>query len=356
MARRRRRRRRRRPTPRRRTFRKVWLGAAVAALAAGYFLSPFGDDAPLDTALVPNGTAGGVRLTGIEHEAGAKTDPPSVEPKSNEALQPAPSAPTPTRPVPARPTPERSAEALRLFEEAREGASGGDRLTARAQLSKALLIGLPPDNETQACAQLAQMAEDMIFGPQRDHRDPLVASHVVQSGDTLGKIAKIYHVTDNLLAAINGIADKNRIRASQNLKVIRGPFHVKIFKSRHVMQVFLQETFVRQYTVGLGLENGTPTGEWSVTDKLVNPPYYSPRGEGIIAADDPDNPLGERWIGLRGLSGEAVGQQRYGIHGTHDPSTIGKNESLGCVRMYNEDVEALYDMLVSQHSRVTIVE
>ena len=122
------------------------------------------------------------------------------------------------------------------------------------------------------------------------------------------------------------------------------------------MYVFLQETFVRQYTVGLGLEDGTPTGEWSVTDKLVNPPYYSPRGEGIIAADDPDNPLGERWIGLRGVSGEAVGQQRYGIHGTHDPSTIGKNESLGCVRMYNEDVEALYDMLVSQHSRVIIVE
>ncbi len=323
----------------------------MAALAAGYFLLPFGDDAALQTPPAPNEAVGGLRLTGIENAAAAKTDPAPVPLKDNEVPQPEPSAPTATRP-----TPERSAEALRLFELARQGAPDGDRLTARVQLNQALLIGLPPDKEAQACSQLAQIADDVIFGPKRDHRDPLVGSHVIQSGDTLGKIAKEYHVTDNLLAAINGIEDKNRIRAGQNLKVVHGPFHVKIFKNRHVMRVFLQETFVRQYTVGLGLENGTPTGEWSVTDKLVNPPYYSPRGEGIIAADDPDNPLGERWIGLRGISGEAVGQQRYGIHGTHDPSTIGKNESLGCVRMYNEDVEALYDMLVPQHSRVHIVE
>jgi len=323
----------------------------VAALAAGYFLLPLGDETPFQTSPATDESAGGVRLTGIESDAAAQTDQPRLPREDKEAPQLVPSAPSATRP-----TPERSAQALRLYELARQGTPDGDRIAARAQLSQALLIGLPPDKEAQACSQLAQMADDMIFGMKRDHRDPLVASHVIQSGETLGKIAKKYHVTDNLLAAINGIKDKNRIRASQNLKVIQGPFHVTIFKNRHVMHVFLQETFVRQYTIGLGLENGTPTGEWSVTDKLVNPPYYSPRGEGIIAADDPDNPLGERWIGLRGVSGEAVGQQRYGIHGTHDPSTIGKNESLGCVRMYNEDVEALYDMLVSQHSRVTIVE
>ncbi len=346
-----RRRRRRRPNPRRRSSLKVRLGTAVATLVAGYFLLPFGDDVPLDTAAAPTAEANGVLLTGIENDAGAQADPLPVPPKDNEALQPAPSASTPTKP-----SPERSAEALRLFELARQGAPDGDRIAARAQLNQALLIGLPPNKEDQACSQLGQMADDMIFGPMRNHRDPLVASHVIQPGDTLGKIAKKYDVTDNLLAAINGIQDKNRIRAGQNLKVVQGPFHVKIFKDRLVMRVFLQETFVRQYTVGLGLDHSTPTGEWSVTDKLVNPPYYSPRGEGIIAADDPDNPLGERWIGLRGVSGEAAGQQRYGIHGTHEPSTIGKNESLGCVRMRNEDVEALYDMLVFQHSRVIIVE
>ena len=75
---------------------------------------------------------------------------------------------------------------------------------------------------------------------------------------------------------------------------------------------------------------------------------------GIISADDPENPLAERWIGLEGVAGEALRQQRYGIHGTIEPETIGQNSSMGCIRMFNEDVEALYTYLVTKHSTVTV--
>jgi len=54
------------------------------------------------------------------------------------------------------------------------------------------------------------------------------------------------------------------------------------------------------------------------------------------------------------VAGEAVGQQRYGIHGTIDPDSIGKSMSLGCIRMRNENVAELYSMLVAGDSRVTI--
>jgi lipoprotein-anchoring transpeptidase ErfK/SrfK len=116
----------------------------------------------------------------------------------------------------------------------------------------------------------------------------------------------------------------------------------------------LGTTFVHQFPVGLGLDGSTPRGEWRVRTKLLNPTYYPPRGGDIIAADDPRNPLGERWIALEGLSGEALGQQRYGIHGTIEPESIGREESLGCIRMYNEDVQQLYTYLVEKHSTVTI--
>nr|WP_281183298.1 L,D-transpeptidase [Bacillus marinisedimentorum] len=80
----------------------------------------------------------------------------------------------------------------------------------------------------------------------------------------------------------------------------------------------------------------TPTGTFQVIAKLENP-WYSPKG---ITGGSPDNPLGTRWLGLSvpGTSGE-----KYGIHGTNNPSSIGKDVSLGCIRLDNRNVEWLFD-------------
>ena len=43
-----------------------------------------------------------------------------------------------------------------------------------------------------------------------------------------------------------------------------------------------------------------------------------------------------------------------GIHGTIDPNSIGKQESLGCIRMRNEDVAIVFEMLVDSKSTVTV--
>ena len=64
--------------------------------------------------------------------------------------------------------------------------------------------------------------------------------------------------------------------------------------------------------------------------------------------------MGEFWIGLSGTDGQAVGKTSYGIHGTIDPSSIGKQESMGCIRMKNEDVAQVFEMLVEGKSTVTV--
>ena len=134
---------------------------------------------------------------------------------------------------------------------------------------------------------------------------------------------------------------KNRIRAGRAIKIIKGPFRAVVGKSTFSIDVYLGQTFVTHFRVGLGADGSTPTGEWKVGTKLVNPTYYPPRGGVVMSADNPQNPLGERWIGLIGTGGEAVGQSRYGIHGTIEPESIGQNISMGCIRMFNEDVERL---------------
>jgi lipoprotein-anchoring transpeptidase ErfK/SrfK len=50
-----------------------------------------------------------------------------------------------------------------------------------------------------------------------------------------------------------------------------------------------------------------------------------------------DNPLGARALYL--------GNTLYRIHGTHQPWTIGESVSSGCIRLRNEDVISLYDMV-----------
>jgi len=230
----------------------------------------------------------------------------------------------------------------------------GQLVTARAQLSEALRYGLPLQETVQLRAELSKLAGQTILSNAILPDDPFVEAYVIQPGDALGKIAKRYRVTEDLLAQINGIADKNHIRAGQRIKVVQGPFYAVIRLADYTLDVYLHDTFIKSYPVGLGADRSTPPGTWVVQSKLKNPQYYPPHGGKIILADDPENPLGERWIGLKGIEGQALGQERYGIHGTIEPDSIGKSASLGCIRMHNPDVEELYNLLVVNHSKVTV--
>lgn len=80
----------------------------------------------------------------------------------------------------------------------------------------------------------------------------------------------------------------------------------------------------------------TPEGLFTVKVKAVNP-YYRKKN---IPGGDPRNPLGSRWIGFDARNTDG---RIYGIHGTNQPSSIGKFISNGCVRMHKSDVERLYD-------------
>lgn len=244
----------------------------------------------------------------------------------------------------------------RAIEEGLNARSAGDLLGARELLKGAVGAGLGEAEASVVRAALVDIADRTIFGPERIEGDPLTGTHAVQSGEVLDRIAKSYGITAGLLARINRIADKNRIRMGQRLKVVHGPFHAVVNRSRYMCEVFLGDVLVAEFRVGLGEFGSTPTGEWVVKDKLTNPTYYPPasRGGAVMAAEDPKNPLGEYWIGLKGVSGEAVGQYGYGIHGTIEPDSIGRSVSLGCVRLLDEDIEMLFGMLTVSASRVIV--
>ncbi len=256
--------------------------------------------------------------------------------------------------TPAPENPPALEQLAALIERGRQALEGGDLVAARTIWNEVLRRDPNTEQETSLRAELERLAAQTILSSRILAGDPFVQRYVIQPGDVLAKIAAAAKVTPDLLASVNGIADKNQIREGQAIKVVSGPFRAVVHKHSYTLDIYLGDTFLREFRVGLGADDSTPTGEWRVATKLVNPTYYPPRGGDIVAADDPNNPLGERWIGLVGVSGNALDQQRYGIHGTNEPDSIGKNRSMGCIRLRNEDVEQLYTYLVEQHSTVSV--
>ncbi len=105
------------------------------------------------------------------------------------------------------------------------------------------------------------------------------------------------------------------------------------------LAVSTPEATVR-YDVAVGQDAWqTPTGSFTVMSKLENPAWQHP----ITKEEIPpglDNPLGDRWIGFW-----TDGEAQIGFHGTNQEDLIGEAVSHGCVRMRNEDVKALYDLV-----------
>lgn len=108
-----------------------------------------------------------------------------------------------------------------------------------------------------------------------------------------------------------------------------------IDKSTNRLHYYQDEVLLKTFPVATGRSPSlTPEGNFTVVIKLVNP-YYA---RGGIAGGTPQNPLGYRWLGLS-VGGGGV----YGIHGTNNPASIGTYASAGCIRMYNQDVNWLYN-------------
>ena len=113
-------------------------------------------------------------------------------------------------------------------------------------------------------------------------------------------------------------------------------YWITINKTTKILTVYKGSEVDVKFPITLGSsKTPTPSGKGKINSKYVNPAWggmggkYTPR-----AANDPLNPLGERWMGLylKGYNG-------YGIHGTIKPHQIGTYVSNGCIRMFNYDIE-----------------
>ncbi len=96
------------------------------------------------------------------------------------------------------------------------------------------------------------------------------------------------------------------------------PYHIVISLKKRNLTLFNNGRIEKQFPIAVGrMLHHSPTGNFVIVNKHPNP----------------GGPFGTMWMSLS--------KQHYGIHGTNNPSSIGKAVSKGCIRMHNKNVEAL---------------
>ncbi|MFZ4558227.1 MAG: L,D-transpeptidase [Pseudanabaena sp.] len=111
--------------------------------------------------------------------------------------------------------------------------------------------------------------------------------------------------------------------------------------SRRTVTAFNGEIRLKTYPVAVGREGwSSPIGEHRVLQAIAYPAWQNPFTGDVIPSKDPENPLGDRWIGFW-----TNGKDWSGFHGTPNRSSVGTAASHGCIRMYNEDVRELFSQV-----------
>lgn len=146
--------------------------------------------------------------------------------------------------------------------------------------------------------------------------------YVVRRGDSVYSIAKTFSLTTDDIFAANPRLTEN-LFVGQVICIPENPLKLefRINISAKTLSVYKNGVLIKEYPVATGKETTpTPVGTFTIINKQLNP----------------GGPYGTRWLGLS-IKG-------YGIHGTNAPESIGTAASNGCIRMFNRDIEELFDI------------
>jgi lipoprotein-anchoring transpeptidase ErfK/SrfK len=174
----------------------------------------------------------------------------------------------------------------------------------------------------------------------------------VQPGDSLVAIRKKViadkpelNLCTGLIQRANQLRDGNSIHPGQKLRIPLDAVHTLVSLRARFLLYYHGEEVVAAWPVTIGREDRTVPGEYTVGEKQEEPMWF--RQGDPVPFGEPENPLGTRWIAWAGSNG-------LGFHGTWEPEKIGQAASDGCIRMKNEDVELLFEVL-PRASRIVVL-
>ncbi|MCD4785071.1 MAG: L,D-transpeptidase family protein [Candidatus Eremiobacteraeota bacterium] len=175
-----------------------------------------------------------------------------------------------------------------------------------------------------------------------------IVEYTAKSGEDLYPIAKKHNLAIEHVMFANGMKGiKTRPGQKLLIPLRRIPPPVSMYNGlvlnlpERGIYVYKNGKIKHFYPVAIGSTGKwmTPTGDFKITNKVKKPTWLPPewaKEEKPVPAG-PDNPLGDRWMGLN--------KPGYGIHATNRPVSIGLATSHGCIRMYPELAQELFEQV-----------
>jgi lipoprotein-anchoring transpeptidase ErfK/SrfK len=234
-----------------------------------------------------------------------------------------------------------------------DGATGSNTRRALAAYQKHAKAQEPPDDGKPVIVPYVLTADD-VAGPFVPVPEDMMEKAQLPSlgyASALEKLAETFHASPALLKKLNPGASFDKEGAtilvpSVTRQPLTGASSVRVSEADASVQV-LDESgkVIARYPATMGSDKDPlPLGKWKINGVTKNPTFQynpdlfwdaEPEHAKAKIPSGPNNPVGTAWVDLS--------KEHYGIHGTPEPSTVGKTQSHGCIRLTNWDVLQLAD-------------
>lgn len=223
-----------------------------------------------------------------------------------------------------------------------------ERFLEEQRLSDALLVltkyyrsAASDDDRAQVVSLMDQLAGTVIYSRNNFSEPP----YEVQAGDTLASVAAAHQISPEFLARVNGQPADYQVIAGESLKVVRGPFHLEASRRNNEMTLFVGEYYAGRFSFSPGQDFPSDNAAFEVVEISPGREFFDRSTGYRIAKDDPSNPYGKNWIGLRG--NQITAAHNVGIH-------AGADTGKGCIVVTETDARDL-SIILSVGAKVSVV-